>query len=67
MDRNSELRQKVRLLKALGQINAYVELAEIIGIKSKSFYNWLRGEYNLSEDKEILLREIVGDLWIPIN
>lgn len=67
MDKNCDLRQKVRFLKALGQINSYIELAEILGIKNKSFYNWLRGEYNLSEEKERILKEVVNDLWLPIN
>ena len=67
MNKNDELRQKVKFLKALGQIDTYIEVAEVLGIKKKSLYNWLRGDFNLSDEKERILEELVSDLWIPIQ
>ena len=67
MAKNDNLRQKVRILKAIGQIDSYLELAEIIGIKKKSLYNWLRSEYELGEQKLKALENIVNDLWIPLE
>ena len=64
MNKNDILVQKVKLLKAIGQIDSYKELSEI---KPKSMYNWLRKEYQFSEKKLALLSSIVDDLWIPIE
>lgn len=61
---DDNLRYRCKLIKALGQVDSYIELAEMIEIKRKSFYNWLRGEYNLSNSKKILLNNILDDLWI---
>lgn len=41
-DNDKELRQKIRLLKAQEQIT-YKEIAECIGIKQSSMYNYLAG------------------------
>lgn len=67
MNKNDKLRQSVKLLKAIGQIDSYIEIAEMIGIKNKSMYNWLRGEYQLGTEKLMILEAIVSDLWIPID
>jgi hypothetical protein len=58
------LRNRCKLIKAIGQVESYIELAEMIDIKRKSFYNWLRGEYDLSNSKKTLLKDILDDLWI---
>lgn len=58
------LRNRCKLIKAIGQVESYIELAEMIDIKRKSFYNWLRGEYDLSNSKKTLLNDILNDLWI---
>lgn len=67
MSRNDNLRQRVKILKAVGQIDSYKELAEILGIKNKSLYNWLRAEYELGEQKLRILENTVNDLWIPLE
>ena len=58
------LRNRCKLIEAIGQVESYIELAEMIDIKRKSFYNWLRGEYDLSNSKKTLLKDILDDLWI---
>ena len=45
---DNTLRQEVKLLKAYKNVS-YKQLAEQLGIKTKSFYNWLHGEYDFSE------------------
>ena len=48
------LRKKVRLLKAQEQIT-YKEIADAIGIKQRSMYNWIAGQYDFSSSKKRLL------------
>ncbi len=67
MSKNDKLRQKVKILKAMGQIDSYKEIAELLEMKNKSLYNWLRAEYELGEQKLGLLENIVNDLWIPLE
>lgn len=59
---DDDLRKEVRILKAIGQIDNYAEVAEMIEITKNSFYNWLNGYYNLSSDRKKLLNIIVDDL-----
>lgn len=59
---DDELRKEIRILKAIEQIDSFAELADMIGIKIHSFYNWLNGYYNLSSDKKRCLKNIVDDL-----
>ena len=47
------------MLKALQNIK-YVEIAEDLEITKNSFYNWLKGYYNLSIEKENRLKEIIN-------
>jgi transcriptional regulator with XRE-family HTH domain len=49
----------VRILKALQNVT-YTEIAEHLEISRNSFYNWLKGYYNLSADKENRLNEIIN-------
>lgn len=53
-----KLRQQVKLLKALQNVS-YSELAEYLEIHRNSFYNWLNGYYNLSQEKQLRLLEII--------
>lgn len=53
------LRKKVRILKALQNVT-YTEIAEHLEISRNSFYNWLKGYYNLSADKLNRLNEIIN-------
>lgn len=59
------LRKKVRLLKATEAIDNYYEIAELLEITEKSFYNWLSGYYNLGNKKREHLETIVNELYIP--
>lgn len=63
--RDDELRKKVRLLKATEAIDNYYELAEMLDMTEKSFYNWLSGYYTLGHSRRVLLEQIVSDLYIP--
>lgn len=57
----NDLRQQVKLLKVIKNIT-YKEIALVLGIKPNSFYNWMRGEYELSNTTECKLKNIVRDL-----
>lgn len=58
---NDFLRKQVKELKAYQDIR-YIELAEYLEIKPNSFYNWLRGQYDLSFDRQQRLKQIIEDL-----
>lgn len=58
---NDFLRQQVKLLKALQNIS-YKEIAEYLEIKQDSFYNWLKGYYNLSAEKQDRLKDIISNI-----
>lgn len=58
---NERLRKQVKVLKALDDVQ-YKELADFLEIKPNSFYNWLRGQYDLSYDKQLRLQEIIDTL-----
>ena len=58
---NNYLREQCKLLKALQNVS-YKELAEYLEIKQDSFYSWLRGYYNLSDEKQQRLNEILTNL-----
>lgn len=58
---NDNLRYQVKELKIYQGI-AYKEIAEYLEVSKNSFYNWLKGYYELSFEKEQRLKEIVGTL-----
>ena len=58
---NNYLREQCKLLKALQNVS-YKELAEYLEIKQDSFYSWLRGYYNLSDEKQQRLKDILTNL-----
>lgn len=58
------LRKQVKILKATESIDNYYEIAELLEISNKSFYNWLGGYYNLSDRKKKILIEIINDLSV---
>ena len=58
---NDKLRKKVKVLCALQDIS-YKEISEYLEIKIGSFYNYMRGSYDLSEEKQILLNDIIDTL-----
>ncbi len=62
MKRQDELRQQVKLAKALNEEWNYKTMSEVININTHSFYNWLNGAYELSEKKAKELICLVSDL-----
>lgn len=53
------LRKQVKLLKALQNVS-YKEIAEYLEINKNSFYNWIKGYYDFSIEKEQRLTEILS-------
>lgn len=58
------LRKQVKIAKALNDDIFYKDFADYLEITEHSFYNWLKGYYNLSSKKEQKLRDIVIDLAV---
>lgn len=56
------LREQVKLAKVYNSDWSYKDFAEVIDITAHSFYNWLNGYYELSEEKAKQLHCIVVDL-----
>lgn len=50
---------EVRLLKALHKVS-YKAIAEELGIKTNSLYNWMRGSYSLSQKRQEALQAIIN-------
>lgn len=61
---DDNLRTKVKVLKAIGQIDSFFEVAEMIGVSKASFYNWINGYYNLGQEKKRELTNLVSDLTL---
>lgn len=55
------MRNQVKNLKVFQNIS-YKEIASYLEIHKNSFYNWLKGYYNLSEENEKRLTEIIENL-----
>ncbi len=58
---NEKLRNDVRLLKALQGVS-YKEIAEYLEIRQDSFYNWLKGYYDLGEERQRRLFDVIACL-----
>ena len=58
---NEKLRKEVKLLKAL-QGFSYKEVAEFLEIRQDSFYNWLKGFYELGDEKQRRLLDVIACL-----
>lgn len=58
---NDELRKQCKELK-LFQGVAYTEIAGFLEVKRNSFYNWLKGYYDFSEERQARLKEIIAFL-----
>lgn len=56
------LRKKVKMAKALNDDIFYKDFAEYLNITEHSFYNWIKGYYDLSSQKASKLNEVVVDL-----
>ena len=55
---NEYLRKKCKLIKAFNNIT-YKQIARDTGINEDSFYNWIRGKYNLGVQKQKILYDYV--------
>ena len=55
------LRENVKKLKVYQDI-PYKELAELLQIKTNSFYNWLKGQYSFSDARKLQLEDLVNTL-----
>ena len=53
------LRKQTKIAKALNEDFTYKAFAEALNITDHSFYNWLKGYYNLSHAKAEYLQSIV--------
>lgn len=62
MKKQDNLRQQVKLAKALNDEWSYKAMSEVIQISSNAFYNWLNGAYELSYKKENDLADLVSNL-----
>ena len=62
MKKQDNLRQQVKLAKALNDDWSYKAMSEVININTYAFYNWLNGAYELSYKKERELIELVSNL-----
>ena len=58
----NKLRKKVKLLCALQPDIKYAEIAEYLEIKINSFYNFMSGYYDLSLEKQEVLKEVIDNL-----
>ncbi len=58
---DKELIKRVRVLKAMGYIKNYYELAEMLGMTEKGLYNWLGGYYSLGYKNKQRLNEILRE------
>lgn len=58
---NEKLRNEVKLLKALQGVS-YKEIAGFLEIRQDSFYNWLKGYYDLGEERQRRLFEVISCL-----
>lgn len=58
---NEFLRKECKLLKAMQGIS-YKEIAEYLELKQDSFYCWIKGYYDLGENKQRQLKEIISNL-----
>ena len=59
---DKDLIQSIRILKAKGMINNYYEVAKIINISEKSFYNWMSGRFTIKYSKKILLYNYIQEI-----
>ena len=58
---NEELRKQCKELKVFQGV-AYNEIAEYLEVKRNSFYNWLKGYYDFSEERQARLKDVIACL-----
>lgn len=52
------LRQAIKVLKAIKNIS-YREFSKKLSITEASFYQWLRGSYDFSEERKIEIKNVL--------
>lgn len=62
MKQQDYLRKQVKLAKEMNSDWKYYQFAEVINITPASFYNWLKGYYELSYQKQNELLYLVSNL-----
>lgn len=58
--------ETLRYLIRINKVNngtTYKQMAEILGLKQTSIYNWLRGDFNLDEKKKAIIEEYFGIVY----
>ena len=58
---NDYLRNQVKMLKVIQGVK-YKEIADYLEIRQDSFYNWLKGYYNLGEARQARLLDVIACL-----
>lgn len=58
MSMDDLLRQQCRELKIYQGVK-YSEIADYLEIKKNSFYNWLKGQYTFSQERQNRLKEVI--------
>lgn len=58
---NDELRKQCKELKVFQGV-PYAEIAGFLEVKRNSFYNWLKGYYDFSEERQARLKEVIACL-----
>lgn len=58
---NDELRKQCKELKVFQGV-PYTEIAGVLDVKRNSFYNWLKGYYDFSEERQARLKEVIACL-----
>ena len=58
---DKELIENVKKLKLFQDI-PYNRIAEMLGIKRNSFYNYIKGQYSFSDTRNIQLENIINTL-----
>ena len=55
------LGEKIKYLRKKSDMSQQT-LADYLEIKTSSFYNWLKGQYDFSTERQNRLAEIIGNL-----
>lgn len=57
---DNALRNEIKLLKAFQGIN-YKDISQKLGIKQRSFYAWIKADFNLSSANKYKLSLIINE------
>ena len=62
LNKGYDLREQVKIAKVYNPEWKYKTFADCLGITEHSFYNWLKGYYNLNEENQQRLQQIIDNL-----